>query len=343
MATLTVDELEKLTREIASLSRAGIPVSDGLRRVSREAASARYVRLSNQLADGLDEGLSLGQAFAKCTPTPSPDFVALVECAEAATDFQQAIDIIVNHARRHRRQRALITSSLIYPIIMVMFCTLLVYFIAIFIVPRFEDVFVRLGVELPTLTLFMVGISNQLQGATGVLFAILIFGPCIAFLFSIHFREMAFSVMRVFPTYRYILANSDTALMARFLSLMLQRGVELPRILAVAAAAAWDPRTRHEINIMKNRATQGLPLSDALPSLMPATAAWIFRNGEQRGQLAEACESVAELCEERFELVNLRITVFLEPIIIVMVGLIMAGVIIGLYLPIFSIPRLVSM
>lgn len=342
MSRILITDLEKLSLEIASLHRAGLPVSEGLKKLSVGMSPKRFGRLAGQVADGLEAGNSLAVSLQKCDPAPSEDFIALVECAESAADFQQAIDIIVEHARRHRIHQSTMTTTLVYPLILVLFAVGILYFIANWIIPKFDDVFTSMGAELPFLTQLIMDISRFLQGVPGMLLLAIVALPIFGFLFMALFREAVFRGLTRLPLYRHIIGTSDTVILARFLALMLEKNVETSRILAVASTAVWDPLTKKQIMEMKSRAEQGLPMSDALPVFMPATAAWIFRQGEQRGQLIESCSSIAQLCEDRFDLINRRMVVSLEPLIIALITFLLAFMAIGLYIPIFAIPKLIG-
>lgn len=342
MKTIQISDLEKLALEISSLHRAGVPVSEGLRKLSKEMAASRFSRFADQVGSGLEEGKSLAQAMANCNPSPPKDFVALVECAEAAGDFQQAIEIIVEHARRHRIHQAMVTTTLIYPLTLILFCLAIFYLVSTFIIPMFKDIYDRMGAELPFLTNLIMNVSGFFAGWLGLFLLLLVAIPLIAFLYIPVFRGSIFRSLTVVPIYRSIVGASDTVVLAKFMTLMLEKNVEPPRILAVAANAVWDPRTRRQIGTMRERAEQGLPMADALPDFMPATAAWIFKQGEERGQLVTACRSISELCEDRFNLINRRMIVALEPIIIVFVTIALSILVIGLYVPVFSIPKLIG-
>ncbi|MCC5874871.1 MAG: type II secretion system F family protein [Candidatus Sumerlaeia bacterium] len=342
MKSILIADLEKLALEISSLHRAGVPVSEGLQKLSTEMSSSRFSRLAEQVAKGLEEGKSLAQAMANCNPSPPKDFIALVECAEAAGDFHQAIEIIVEHARRHRIHQAMVTTALIYPLTLLLFCGGIFYLVATFVLPMFRDIFDRLGAELPFLTTMIMNVGAVFSGGLGILLLLIFAAPVLAFLYVPTIRGCMFRLMTIIPIYRTIVGTSDTVVLSRFMALMLERNVDPPRILAVAANAVWDPRTSRQIREMKERAEQGLAMADALPDYMPATAAWIFKQGEQRGQLMIACRSISELCEDRFNLINRRVIVALEPFIIVIVTVALSIMVIGLYIPIFSIPKLIG-
>ena len=342
MTALSFQQLERLSQELSSLSKAGIPIPEGLHKLSAECGPGYFATLAKQLATSMEQGKSVSQSLRACKPSPPESYIALIECAETAGDFRQAMDVIVEHSRRHRLHRSMITTTLIYPMIVITFALIVFALVAYVVIPLFDQIFVQLGAELPGLTQLIFHVADFVRGPIGALIILLLVGLLLGFIFIPRINDYVFQAATLVPSYRLVIGNSDAVILSRFMALMMEKGVETTRILDVAATAVWDQQTAKDIRAMRERAAQGQSMAEALPRYMPATAAWLFRQGEERGQLIDACRSISDLCEDRFQVASQRISIILEPVLIIVVTLVIAFMVIGLYLPLFQIPKLVG-
>jgi type II secretory pathway component PulF len=342
MTALSFQQLERLSQELSSLSKAGIPIPDGLRKLSAESGTGSFATFAKQLAGSMEQGKSVSQALRNCTPRPPESYIALIECAETAGDFRQAMDVIVEHSRRHRLHRSMITTTLIYPLILVTFALCVFAVVSHVVIPLFNDIFTQLGAELPGLTQLIFQVAEFVRGPIGGVAIILMVALLVGFVFVPRINDFVFKAATLVPSYRVVIGNSDAVILSRFMALMMEKGVETTKILDVASTAVWDQQTAKDIRAMRERAAQGQTMADALPLYMPATAAWLFRQGEERGQLMDACNSISDLCEDRFQVASQRIPIILEPLLIIIVTLVIAFMVIGLYLPLFQIPKIIG-
>jgi type IV pilus assembly protein PilC len=343
MKTLSTDELTRLVNELASFSRSDIPMPNGLRQLHDSLRPGKLRNLADELGVSLNRGVSLSDAFKDASVRVPPEFISLVRCGEISGDMRAVLRFAVEHARRVQRHRARALSALFYPCVVLTFLVAFLLLLSNVICPAFQDIFRQLGADhLPELTQGVFYVARFTRGVPGAIFAATLLGLFLAAVFSERGRRMFPAIFGAIGYFHSLIRLSDAAILSKFVSVMSARGVELPTALRAAALAVWRPRTRQALNAMANAAEQGRTLGPMVDDVLPATPAYLFRQAEQRGDLSETCAGIAEYCEDRFDLLSESITGILEPLMVVVMGAVAGFVIVSLYLPLFSIPKLIQ-
>jgi len=208
--------------------------------------------------------------------------------------------------------------------------------------PTLRDVYVQLGAaELPTMTQFFFDLGSLLEGRSGLIVgvAILLFALV---LFLPQVREAHYRLLLRLPGLSILVNLSDTSAVMRTLGSMLARGVPMSDALRTAKLTVWSTDYRRALERMAVEADRGKPTAPLLTPQAPPTAAWLFAEAEQRGNLPEACNGIATYCEEWFDRMSIRSVAVLEPMLIVFLGVLVGGIIISGYLPLFYIPRIMG-
>jgi len=341
MAQLHIQELDRLTADLASFSRAGIPMPEGLRQLERTLGPGALREVTGHLALELERGVPLSQAFETSAVKVPPEYAALLRCAETAGDVRPILDFTVEHSRLLRRHRSALATALLYPAMVAIILFLCASFLLAFIVPKFKDIYDQLGAELPAPTQLMVNASQIFASAPGFLLILVAVGLVVAVLLP-PTREYLFQLLGHVPGLASLTALSDTALFMKTIAYMTSRGVPLPDTLRVASLAMWQPATRDTLRSMAGAAEGGHPVGPLLRGNIPATAAWLFTQAEQRGNLAEACEGIAHYCEDRFDRLSKRALAVIEPSLLLLVAIAVGTMVIAMYLPLFNIPKIVG-
>lgn len=342
MKTLTHEELDRLTRELASYARSGIPMPEGLEQLSRELGPGTLRTVAQSVASQLGQGTALSQALSQAPGRIDPQLVALVHCGEISGDMDAILEFAVEHSRRLRAHRSAVLTTVVYPAFVIVTLLGALFFISNIIMPKMIEVYMRLGAELPGLTLAMIKTLGMLRGDVGVMLTLGGMGGIVFALFHKPLQSTVYRKLAVLPGFDSLVALSDTTLVMRFLERMLSRGVPLPSALAAASLGVSSFRTRKALLEMSRVAEQGNPVGGLLTSGTPATAAWLFRQAESRGTLVQACGGIASYCEERFDRLSKRTIAILEPSLLLGVALVIGMVLLAVYLPLFNIPKLVG-
>lgn len=341
MARLTVEDVERLASDLASFARAGIPIPDGLRQLESSLSHGSLKKVSGYLAKELESGVSLGDALSRSQVVVPDEFVAIIRCAEKSGDVRSVLDFAADHSRRIYRHRSAVSTTLVYPTFVILALYVSSMLMLVFIVPKFKDIYDQLGAELPMPTQIVIALGDIMVRWGGIIFLLIVVGV-LATIFSSNFRNRIYDALGVLPGFRSLAALSDTALFMKFIGRMTARGIPLHDSLSAASAAVWLGRSRDSLRSMAAAAEGGHPVGDLLSGEVPATAAWLFRQAEQRGDLPAACERIADYCEDRFDRLSKRALAVLEPTLLLLVALVVAYVLISMYLPLFNIPKIVG-
>jgi type II secretory pathway component PulF len=341
MASLSFDEIDRLTQELASLTRAGIPLPEGLAQLASSLGNGRLQSVATELSREIERGTPLSEALRKSPHSFPREFIAVVECGEISGDARAIFDFALQHGRRVKRHRSELVTAVFYPLLLILICIGIVLLLSNTAVPVMKDIFAQLGAELPFLTQAIVSTCGFIEGPKGFIVAGLVAGLLIAYGSVPQVRDRVVNMLTLLPGMRYLFGLSDTAIYMKFLGVMLERKVPLPIALRASSLAVSQAGTRQALIDMSEAAERGQPVGAYLGTGVPSTAAYLFRQAEERGSLAETCSAIADYCEKRFERLSFRALVMFEPMAIMFIAIIVAVIIISLYLPLFSIPKLI--
>ncbi|MCX7048594.1 MAG: type II secretion system F family protein [Candidatus Sumerlaeota bacterium] len=329
------DDVQRLIGDLASFTKMGVPVPDGLREVAQTLGDPRARRLYEELAASIARGASLSQALAKITPPLPAELIAAAQCGEASGDMGGVLRFILDQSRRIKRHHTAMVSALFYPAIAVIISLCVMIVLAVFVIPPFRRIFDELGADslpLPTTLLFAVMGSRAFIPAMVALLIALVAG-----LARIARRDSAPVILKALDIFVPLVSLSDGAIVMRFLGSMLQRGVPLPTALRAASLAVWLARTRRMLLVIAGEAERGFATGPLMRKVLPPAAAYLYAQAEARGDSPQACEGIAEYCEEHFDMISERLTGMLEPAIIFFLGGVVGGIVTSLYLPLFEL------
>lgn len=342
MSQLSSADLERLSRELGSYARSGVPMPAGLRQLEQNLRPGPLRETVTELAASLEQGTPLSEALARGRAGVPSDFIALVRCGELSGDLEAVLRFSVEQSRRVKRHRSAVLTAMIYPLFVFVTLMIAASLIIRYVVPKMSDSYQQLGAELPALTQFVVDVSRFLATPVGLLVILALIVFPLLLVFNRTLRERFLDRVMIFPGMRGLVALSDTALLMRFIGRMAARAVPLPDALRAASLAVLLPESRSALERMSTAAEQGHAVAPHLSPRTPSTAAWLFARAEERGDLPVVCEGIASDCEDRFERLSKRAVAVIEPVLILLVAVVIAWLLISLYLPLFVFPNIVG-
>jgi type II secretory pathway component PulF len=341
MNELNLKDLDRLTSELSSFARSDVPMPEGLRQLCESIPAGRLKKLTGELAEATAQGQPLSGSLRSSSIAVPPSFAALVRCGEISGDMGGVLDFALENGRRLRRHRASMSTLFVYPMLVLLVLLVIISFATTFIVPKFQDIYDQLGAELPEPTQVAVNISSFFLGGGFIVLPLL----ALVFLYLLvaAFREkLPPWLLNWLPGVRNLVYLSDTAVMTEFIGHLLAHGVPLPEACRAAALVVSQNEMHDSLVQMAATAEQGGVSSHELNPRIPATAAWLYRQGEARGTLVETCRGIALYCESRFDLLSRRTLYLMEPLFILMISVLCGFFVISLYLPLFNIPKLLG-
>ena len=339
-------DLPPFLRQFANLVAAGFPAADAMQ-ILAQSGSPRppLARLIREIRAAVTEGKSLGQAFAEHRDLFGDEAVSVITVGERSGQLPRVLAALADSSERREAFRRHIVGAMIYPLVLLFVCVAIVAGVLTFVVPQFVSIFESHEAELPLLTRVMLAASDGLQtGGWPLAAAVVVVVFLLRALFRTHVAALWLDRMILrLPVIGGIARDADAVRFCRSMATLQDAGTPAVEGLAVAAKSMRRALLRERVERAKADVRMGGGISRSLEkrrALPPVTLSMIAA-GEAGGKLGEM---LARDAENREQQVNDRISTMmrlLEPLIILVMGLIVLLVVLAILLPIFEINRLV--
>ncbi|MBS0433253.1 MAG: type II secretion system F family protein [Proteobacteria bacterium] len=330
------------SRQIATMMAAGVPMVQSFEII---AGGQRNIRFKNMLTDvkqGIEGGSTLHEALAKYPVQFDELYRNLVRAGESAGVLDTVLDTVATYKERIEAIKAKIKKALFYPAMVLAVALIVSLILLVFVVPVFQGVFKDAGVQLPAFTQMIVSASEFMQRYWWLVLFILI-GGIVFIVFSYKRSEkMAHFVDRMslkIPIIGNILRQSAIARFARTLGVTFRAGVPLVEAMDAVAGATGSVVYGQAVRRMRDDVAVGHQLQLAMKQtgLFPNMVTQMVSIGEESGALDSMLFKVAEFYEEEVNNAVDTLSTLLEPLIMVVIGVLVGGMVVGLYLPIFKL------
>ncbi len=339
-------DLAIFTRQLATMMKAGVPLLQAFDIVGRGNPNPRVTKLLNDIRTDVETGTSLSVAFRKFPLYFDNLYCNLVEAGESAGILDQLLDRLAVYMEKTEAIKSKIKSALMYPITVLVVAFVVVAVIMIFVIPAFKEVFANFGGELPAPTLIVIAMSEIF-----VKFWWLIFGGIgggVYFFMEAWKRNEKMQnvmdrVMLKLPIFGVLVEKSCIARWTRTLSTMFAAGVPLVEALdSVGGAAGNSVFTQATVKIQHEVST-GTALTVAMTNanLFPSMVLQMCSIGEESGSIDHMLGKAADFFEAEVDDMVAGISSLMEPIIIVVLGTVIGGIVVAMYLPIFKLGAVV--
>ena len=329
------------TRQMATMLRAGMPVLRALDLVGESIEKPLAMReMVFDLYERIQNGATLAEAM-RAHPLQFDDlYTSLIAAGEDAGMLESTMDNIALNLEKGEATKKKVKKALTYPAIVMVFAIVVTAILMIKVVPVFAQFFVSNGGELPGLTQFVVGISNfMVQKGMYFLIALVFLGYVF---FYVKRRNKTNSVMIKTPLIGGILRCGANARFARTMSTLFNAGVPLMRGLQATAPATGSVLYERAVYEIRDDVQNGQQMSFAMKNtgLFPTIAVQMTAIGEESGNLGEMLGRVATYYEEELDWRIDNLTAMIEPAIMAFLAVVVGGLIIAMYLPIFNLGQL---
>ncbi|MEF7614836.1 type II secretion system F family protein [Aquincola sp. MAHUQ-54] len=334
------------TRQLATMMKAGVPLLQAFDIVARGSTNPKLTRLLNDIRSDVETGTSLSAAFRKHPLYFNALYANLVEAGEAGGILEQLLDRLALYEEKTLALKSKIKSALMYPVAVMVVAFVVLTVIMIFVIPAFKDVFSSFGADLPAPTLAVIAMSEFFVAYWWVIFGVM-FGGGYMFMQSWRRSEkMQMAMDRLLlriPVFGDLINKSVIARWTRTLSTMFAAGVPLVEALDSVGGASGNAVYAEATEKIQKDVSTG----SALTSSMQATG--VFPNmvlqmasiGEESGSLDHMLGKAAEFYEDEVDEMVKGLSSLMEPFIIVILGTLIGGIVVSMYLPIFKLGSVV--
>jgi type IV pilus assembly protein PilC len=334
------------TRQLATMMRAGVPLLQSFDIVGRGSTNPRVTKLLNDIRQDVETGTSLSAAFRKHPLYFDALYCNLVEAGEAAGILEALLDRLATYQEKTIAIKQKIKSALTYPIAVLVVAFVVVAVIMIFVIPAFKQVFTSFGAELPAPTLFVMAMSEIFVQYWWAIFGA-IGGGVYFFLQSWKRSEKMQKTMDrlllKMPVFGDLMFKSAVARWTRTLSTMVAAGVPLVEALDSVGGAAGNAVFAEATEQIQRDVSTGTSLTTAMQTsaLFPVMVLQMASIGEESGSLDHMLGKAADFYEEEVDEAVKALSSLMEPFIIVILGGIIGGIVVSMYLPIFKLGQVV--
>jgi len=346
-SSIKAREIAVFSRQIAVMMAAGVPIVQGLDII---ASGQSNVRMKNMLVDlktSIEGGSSLAESMAKYPVQFDELYRNLVKAGESAGVLDTVLDTIATYKENIEAIKGKIKKAMFYPAMVFAVAILVSAILLIFVVPQFENVFENFGAQLPAFTQMIVNASRfmisywflVLIWVVGVVFAIIF-----AYKRSPKFAHFCARAVLKLPVVGLILRQSAIARFARTLGVTFAAGVPLVEALDSVAGATGSPVYNDAVRRVREDVAVGHQLQLAMrqTNIFPNMVVQMVAIGEESGALDKMLFKIAEFYEQEVNNAVDALSSLLEPFIMVIIGTLVGGLVVGMYLPIFKLAAVVG-
>ncbi|MFY9139387.1 MAG: type II secretion system F family protein [Thermacetogeniaceae bacterium] len=335
-----LDDLAMFSRQLLTLLESGIPLTRALHTLSYQTTNRDLSEVISQTAQSVDSGMSFSDSLMNFPDVFSSMYVNMIKSGEVSGNLDEVLKQLSDQLDRDKSLRDNIKAATFYPIVVLCFAFVVVIAMLVGVVPIFMNFFPE-GIELPVLTKIIMGISGSLR-SYWYLYIIAI----IALVYGIRYYLQTPSGSRSWDRIRFklpvigpLLYRVVMARFARIMSTLLPGGIPVLQALETAGPAAGSTLVAESINVTGVKIQEGknlaVPLEESgifSPMLVQMVAV-----GEESGNLPEMLSRVAGFYEEEVATMAKGLASVIEPLLIIVVGCIVAFIVISLYLPMFNV------
>lgn len=334
-------DLAVFTRQLAALLKAGLPMVNALKTLRNQTGRKGLQRVLEDLEQGLtSEALTLAQAMAQHPRVFNPVYRGLVHSGEEGGRLTQVLEQLAKHLARSAKLRGQVAGAFIYPAVLVLMGITAVFVLMAFVIPKFEKLFASFGQELPWITRLLLTISGFLAQWWWVALLAVFASGWIAFaaLRTQSTRQKIDAGLLRLPVIGPMILKLEVARIARTLGALLNGGVRIVQALDITSQTVQNRIIRNTFTPITQAVSTGDSLGDALERtrVFPPLAINLVQTGEDTGELEKMLDELAEIYEDESERAVTGAVKLLEPLLIVVMGLIIAGIVAAVMLPIFQ-------
>ncbi len=343
---VTDKDIALFTRQLATMMKAGVPLLQCFDIVSKGASNPAVSRLLIEIKTEVETGASLAQAFRKYPLYFDALFCNLVQAGEQAGILETLLDRLATYKEKILAIKSKIKSALFYPIAIIAVAFIITAVIMIFVIPAFKEVFTNFGADLPAPTLMVMAISDWFVKYWYIIFPVII-GAIIGFLEawkrSLPVQIFMDRLMLKLPVFGDLVLKSTIARWTRTLATMFAAGVPLVEALDSVGGASGNYIYLMATKQIQKEVSTGTSLTLAMQNsaVFPNMVLQMCSIGEETGALDSMLSKVADFYEAEVDDAVEALSSLMEPMIMVVLGTLIGGMVIAMYLPIFKLGQAV--
>lgn len=346
-SAISTKDIAFFSRQMATMMKSGVPIVSSLEIIGSGHKNPRMRKMVESVRTDIEGGSSLYEAISKHPVQFDELYRNLVRAGEGAGVLETVLDTVANYKENIEALKGKIKKALFYPAMVIAVALIVSAILLIFVVPQFEDVFKSFGADLPAFTQLIVA-ASRFMVAWWWLILFIVIGAVVGFFFA-YKRSPSMQhgmdrfILKV-PVIGQIMHNSSIARFARTTAVTFKAGVPLVEALGIVAGATGNKIYEEAVLRMRDDVSVGYPVNMAMKqvNIFPHMVVQMTAIGEEAGALDTMLFKVAEYFEQEVNNAVDALSSLLEPMIMVFIGVVVGGMVVGMYLPIFKLASVVG-
>lgn len=329
------------TRQFATMIDAGLPLVQCLEILGSQQANVHFQKVINNVKTEVESGSTLADALSKHPKIFDDLYVNLVGAGEVGGILDTILNRLATYMEKNMKLIRQVKGAMVYPSVVLLVAGAVTAVLLIFVIPVFEKMFRDFGGALPAPTQFVIDLSNGLR-ANGLPVAIGLIAFVFAFRAAIRTKRgelLMDSVLLRAPVFGPLFRKVAVAKFTRTLGTMISSGVPILDALQITARSAGNRVVENAIMYTRERIAEGRTMADPLAEtgVFPPMVVQMIAVGESTGAMDAMLQKIADFYEEEVDVAVAALTALLEPLMMVVLGVLLGGLIIAMYLPIFEL------
>ncbi|EMU4283357.1 TPA: type 4 pilus assembly protein PilG [Neisseria gonorrhoeae] len=344
---ITQEDITVFTRQLSTMIKAGLPLMQAFEIVARGHGNPSMTEMLMEIRGQVEQGSSLSRAFSNHPKYFDRFYCNLVAAGETGGVLESLLDKLAIYKEKTQAIRKKVKTALTYPVSVIAVAIGLVFVMMIFVLPAFKEVYANMGAELPPLTQTVMDMSDFFVSYGWMVLIALgfaIYGFLKLKARSIKIQRRMDAILLRMPIFGDIVRKGTIARWGRTTATLFAAGVPLVDVLDSTAGAAGNLIYEEATREIRTRVIQGLSMTSGMRAteLFPNMMLQMSSIGEESGSLDDMLNKAAEFYEDEVDNAVGRLSAMMEPIIIVILGLIIGTLLVAMYLPLFNLGNVVA-
>jgi len=336
-----VSEKMMFSRNLGVMISSGLPITRSLEILSRQTKNKKLKKILLGLMDRVQKGIPLSEAMKNYPGVFNSLFIAMVKVGEETGKLSDSLKIVSEHLEQERTLTKKIKGALIYPVIIVVAMILIGILMLIYVVPTLTSTFKELNIQLPLSTQIIISTSNFLVTHTVLVIGIIILLALVAFWFfrTEKGKRLSGNIFLRLPLISSLLKKINTSRTSRTLASLISSGVNILEAISITKDVLQNHRYKQVLDNARSEVQKGAPLSESFKKasdLYPILLGEMLAVGEETGKISEMLNRIAVFYEEEVAETTKDLTTVIEPLLMVVVGVIVGFFAISMIKPMYS-------
>lgn len=341
-----MDELVIFTRQMATMTGAGITILNALDTLYEQAQTAFLKKVLRDVRDSVNTGSSLSEAMGQHVKVFSTYFVNMVKAGESSGMLEEVLERVATYMEKTNALQKKIQSALIYPAVVTFMAIVITLVMILKVIPVFKDIFSGFGAALPGPTQFLINVSDSMRKYFPVFIVVFVVLALLVrfYLKTENGRERFDGLKLKLPVFGPLLKKVAISKFTRTLSTLVRSGVPILSALEIVSKTSGNVVVEKAVEKVRDSIRQGESIAAPLAKsgIFPALVTRMVSVGEKSGELEKMLTKISEFFDSQVDAAVDGLTSLIEPLIIAFLGVVIGGIVLCMFLPIFKMSTLID-